>query len=130
MKNEKFIEEGCFELSKIEEEGRFLEFSPPLEINYDVYSLEKDDGEKCTVAYIQYDFGMEDEMRIDNEGNWLCHGYNGLNVLSTNEERVRKNVEFDLFHAFFHYTGDPNYSKIHWALVGWLKNRTNVIENE
>lgn len=141
MKKEKFLTEGFFELIKIDEGDNYLEFNLPLEINYAVYEEEYLDYEtmespfnfahpvkKKIITYIQYDFGMEDSFRIDDSGNWLCHGYNGLNKDSNWEDRIKGNVKFDLFHAFYHYTGDPNYTHKHWAIKGWMANRTKINE--
>ena len=35
---------------------------------------------------------------------------------------------FDLFHAFCHCSFDPNYTYLHWALYGNLKDRVTINE--
>jgi hypothetical protein len=130
---ERFVEEGSFELSKVNEgPDRILEFDPPLEVCYFVYDQDELADAPPTIkrtAHIQYDFGMVDEFLIDNK-NFFLTSYGGLNTDSSNEEKIRQCVIYDLFHAFLHFEGDPNYCHKHWALTGHLKNRTKATENE
>lgn len=108
-----------------------MTFNPPLKVAYTIW--EKKDpvtGEDNypddypLVAFATYDFGLTMETPINPENNWLTNGYNGLTKDSSPEDILMNSLIFDLFHAFCHETQDPNYSHYHWALVGWLRNRT------
>ena len=101
-----------------------LEFNPPLVV---YYTIEKN-GLGVLRAFITYDFGMDDEIPVSSEHNFLCRGYQNLTKNSDPVDILRKTIEFDLFHAFTHYEGDPNYTHRHWALKGWLKDRVTIKE--
>ena len=73
------------------------------------------------LAHLSYDFGME--VKVSFEA-FFCAD------LETIESKIARIIEFDLFHAFFHYKDDPNYSPLHWALYGNLKSRANLFEGE
>lgn len=98
----------------IYEDDRELIFDPPITIEI----FEIDEKEGC--AYAEWDFGMNDDIYF--KAPWTNH-------ISTAKEKIVKAVEFNLFHAFFHYEQDPNYTFYHWALAGNLKERTKKVEN-
>ena len=127
MKESVFIEEGNFQLTDCDEGGIWkLVFDPPVEVNYTAYF----EGEE-TIAYAQFDFGMDYSFRVDKGGNnLLICGYNGLNDQSSISEIVKSTVLFDVLHAFTHCEFDPNYQPFHWAITGWLQDRAEVIEKE
>jgi hypothetical protein len=89
-------------------------FNPPLEISY-FYDPEKD-----YIANIDFDFGLNVDI-----------GYNSFitDEYKTIEEKILKTIEFELFHAFMHYNGDPNYSTLNWALFGNLAFRVKCVED-
>ncbi len=94
-------------------------FKNPLKV--DVFFGNPDDGKALAV----YDFGMDDEIPLAKERNWL-YNYAGENDLIDPIRTVFSTIKFDLMHAFFHYQGDPNYSHTHWALYGNLKDRAEA----
>jgi hypothetical protein len=114
---------GQLTFTKIKEADE-LEFNPPLVVNY---TIEKN-GLGVLRAFISYDFGMDDEIPVSPEHNFLCSGYQDLTKESDPVDVLRKTIEFDLFHAFTHYEGDPNYTHRHWALKGWLNERVLIHE--
>jgi hypothetical protein len=123
-----FIFEGIMEGG--EGDKRSIKFNPPLKVAYTIWDkIDKDTGLQNFEADVPmmgiatYDFGLTMETPLDPEHNWLTNGYNGLTKDSSPEDILMGSIMFDLFHAFFHETQDPNYSHYHWALVGWLKNR-------
>ena len=117
------LEEGRRTLLQISEGWAYLVFDPPLRVEWSIWK-EKD----ASIAYVDYDFGLEFKINLDAQRK-SAWGYNGVNKESTNEEIVTSIIRFDLFHAFTHYQGDPNYSHLHWALYGNLKDRCKVIEH-
>ena len=128
------LKEGEFVFTTIDEDGRSLQFDPPLKITWSCYRETKpmEDGEwsmKRTIVFVDYDFGMPDKFcPYDSIRNgW---GYNGISLETPMEEIVKSFIKFDLFHAFCHYPLDPNYSHLHWALFGNLKEQTKVIDND
>jgi len=117
------------------EEGdkRSITFNPPLVVKYDIWEkFDKDTGKPNypedfpMIGYATYDFGLTMETPLAPEHNWLVNGYQGLTKDSSPEDILMASITFDLFHAFFHETQDPNYSHYHWALVGWLKSRATL----
>lgn len=72
--------------------------------------------EKERVAYFTWDFGMESELYLDSY-------FLSLKDYSTTEQKIIRQCHYDLAHAFFHHTDDPNYTYYHWALYGNLKDR-------
>ena len=46
----------------------------------------------------------------------------------SDEEKIVFDIIFDLMHAFFHVSDDPNYDDYHWALYGNLKDRVEIGE--
>ena len=76
-------------------------------------------------ALVIYDFGMEDDIPLKKEHNFL-HDYAGDNKECEPIKTVFASVKFDLMHAFFHYKGDPNYNHTHWALLGNLKDKVTA----
>lgn len=118
------IEKGGATIVQITEGWDVLQFDPPLRVDWAVY---KEDRGTTTRAYIIYDFGMEQTccpLALIGAG-W---SYGGINKDSSIEEVIKSVIRYDLFHAFTHYCGDPNYTYLHWALYGNLKNRCKVIE--
>jgi hypothetical protein len=99
---------------EIDEGGSKLIFNPPLEVKYWILS------EKDKSADIWFDFGLQIDLRYDN---YITSEY------KTVVEKIKKMIEFELFHAFMHYNGDPNYTVIHWALFGNLFYRVKCIED-
>lgn len=69
--------------------------------------------------FYTYDFGMEDLYCFYPDQHNTCQVTEDM----SDEEIVRKVVEFDLAHAFGHIPEDPNYTHTHWALFGNLQNR-------
>jgi len=134
----KFIFQAIQEGS--DESLRQIYFNPPLVIEYSIYDkIDKDTGKECypedvpMMGYATFDFGMEIHIPLDIKNNWLTTGngglgYEGLTVESDPIDVVMKTIWFDLFHAFFHPSEDPNYSHYHWALRGWLEERASVKE--
>lgn len=127
---ETLIKEGTLVFKEINEspDGDMLKFNPELKIDYYIYQRVNQKGTR-RVAIVCFDFGMENSYAMDVERNWLLQGYLNVNKEDL-EDCVRVNCIFDLFHAFTHYQQDPNYSHVHWALYGNLKDRTTVIERE
>lgn len=131
--------EGKYIFAGIQEgEGvgkRTLIFNPPLVIEYDIYEKNNPDGtmnftdDVKTLGYATFDFGLEVEIALDPEHNFLTKGaYEGLTNESDVIDVLMYSLFFDLFHAFCHTSLDPNYTHYHWALYGWLKDRGTVID--
>ena len=73
----------------------------------------------------EYDFGMTCKFSFETSF------FLGIKPEMSDEEVIRRLVEFDLAHAFDHPQEDPNYNYLHWALYGNLKNRFDkVLEPE
>ncbi len=117
------LEEGRWILKQVSEGWVDLVFDPPQLISYTVW---KENG--ALIAYISFAFGMEYSINLDNQRKSSWH-YSGINEKSTNEEIINSILKYDLFHAFTHYQGDPNYSHLHWAIYGNLKNQVKVVEH-
>lgn len=92
-------------------------FSPPLELRI-VF-----DGTRT--ATVHYGFGLSDDVSL--EPGWL-DDYAGPNPNNEPVKKVFSLVKFDLMHAFHHYSGDPNYGKIHWALYGNLRDCVDTFD--
>lgn len=129
----KFVFEGIMEGGECKGDHRTIIFNPPLVVKYDIWEkIDKNTGKLNypedfpMIGYSTYDFGVTMETPLDPANNWLTNGYNGLTKDSSPEDILMGSVIFDLFHAFFHETQDPNYSHYHWALVGWLKSRATI----
>lgn len=123
-KSETLIKEGSINFSSICECDITLRFDPILVVDYAIYK--KTDS---IIANVLFDFGMSLDINVDSNHNFLTTGYNGLTKKSTPYQILKKTIQFDLFHAFTHYQTDPNYTRYHWALMGWLKDRTKVIQS-
>lgn len=95
-----------------------VQFKEPVVVEY--WPRQKEDG-LWTIHY-DYDFGMADKFVFSEDVSW-----NNISSHDTDEEIIRKTVEFDLAHAFDHPCEDPNYTHTHWALYGNLKNRLDKI---
>ena len=98
-----------------------LIFTKPLKIEVFLDGPEEDTGRALAV----YDFGMEQDIPTKKENNFL-YNYGGPNEAAEPIKTVFSSIKFDLMHAFFHYTGDPNYGAIHWALTGHLTDRVTA----
>jgi hypothetical protein len=125
--DETLLEKGHFTIDKIDESGiRFLEFNPPLNIDWSFYPNSMPGGREC---FVDYDFGLTDRFRpyASIAMGW---SYDDITMKTPISEVVKAFVKYELFHAFFHYQGDPNYSHLHWALSGHLKDRVKIIDNE
>ena len=112
--------------------GHIIFAKEPLKIEVYFGGDEKTSGQSEAVkehsdsrALIVYDFGMEDEVPLKKENNWL-YNYGGPNEEVEPIKTVFSSIKFDLMHAFFHYSGDPNYGHTHWALVGHLRDRVTA----
>jgi len=101
-----------------------LTFKKPLEIT--VYFSQE--PETKGLAYIGYDFGMDDQIQTIREKNCL-YDYNNDNEEADPIKTVFATIKFDLMHAFFHYQGDPNYNHTHWALYGNLGDRVEASDD-
>jgi hypothetical protein len=108
-------------LAKIEEGYCTLEFTPPLVVEYYVAAND-------TLVHVSYDFGMGCYVPTNPEKNFLLRKLGKMKETSNVAQAIFRTVCFDLFHAFCHFQGDPNYSCLHWALYGNLKDRTKVVE--
>lgn len=113
----KVVDSGRVIFTEIEESSCKLIFNPPLLFDYWVYE------DKKAVAYIEFDFGMTVKIAADQDSNFFIWGKN-----NSYEEIIKETIKFDLFHAFTHVNFDPNYTAYHWALLGWLKERTKIYE--
>lgn len=124
---EKLLAKGSFSFSKIEEDGyRFIEFSTPLEVWWCLYQ-NPTTGHRT--AYVDYDFGLSDTF-CPYQSIIKGWRYDNITTETQPEEIIRAFVKYDLFHAFFHYNQDPNYTHLHWALYGNLKDRVKLIDGE
>lgn len=65
------------------------------------------------------DFGMEIHCGLKD-----CY----LNKGDSLFERAKNTITWELEHAFFHCPKDPNYTAVHWALYGNLKDRATTSE--
>ncbi len=104
---------------------KWIKFKNPLKIQFDLVPLERNG---CDIVFFNYDFGMDGEVTLDRKHNFVLNT-KGCDTM-TNEEKVVLIIIFDLFHAFFHPSQDPNYSYYHWALFGNLKDRVEYGERE
>jgi len=105
-------------LDEIHEHPCSIKFDPPLKL--ECFGCDKD----TDYVLVAYDFGMSVDFPVTLENNMLMLDND------TVEDIVRKTAIFDLFHAFFHYNLDPNYTVYHWALYGNLKERAILTEDE
>lgn len=128
----KFIFDGLQEGEG--EDKRILQFQPRLTIDYTIWNktdeetgIESYPEDVPMMGYATFDFGMKMNTPLDAEHNWLVNGYEGLSKDSSPEEILMKTLMYDLMHAFYHTPDDPNFSHYHWALNGWLKDRTSVM---
>jgi hypothetical protein len=99
-----------------------IRFKKPLVIN--CYCINSTDNGHLT-AFYSFDFGMDSQTPLEKEHNFILMHSDNL----SNEEKIAFDVIFDLFHAFFHTSEDPNYSYKHWALYGNLKDRVETGED-
>lgn len=95
--------------------NEYIEFNPPLEVRGYIDNDE--------ILSFHYDFGMRDEINRKRMG---VYGDNNPETPWT--EKIKNTVRFDLEHAFFHTSIDPNYVSIHYALFGCLclRGRTKL----
>lgn len=107
----------------IYEGDRWIKFSEPLTLTC-YYIDTETHGYK--VATFEFDFGMTHSIALEVEHNCILRDFIG----ATDEEKIAFDVIFDLFHAFFHPSVDPNYEDYHWALYGNLKDRVEIGEND
>lgn len=89
-----------------------ITFNPPL--NIDIYYGEESPG------LIEYNLDCGMTFKLNLNAPFIKSG-----VL---DEVVTQRLAFELFHAFFHYTGDPNYTTLNWALFGMLYHRVTCRE--
>jgi len=123
---EHLIAEGKFTFAWLNECGRRLEFNPPLEVEWSAYNDSRNDLNMLMV-YVDYDFGLTDKFSPYSS---MFHGwhYNGTTNDTPLDEVVKSFIQYDLMHAFFHCSDDPNYTHLHWALYGNLKDQTTIID--
>jgi len=107
----------------IVEGGRSIVFKKPLSLKCH-YIGSEDYGYK--VAVFTFDFGLEHITPLEKEHNFILMRSDD----KTDEEKIAFDVIFDLFHAFFHCSVDPNYTDYHWALYGNLKDRVIIKDEE
>lgn len=100
--------------SRIEEGDRWIEFTKPF--SFECYHIDSD------IAYIEFDFGMVTKIQLNPEKNFILMNHKD----ATDEEKMAFDVQFDIFHAFFHTPVDPNYTHYHWALYGMLRDRVTT----
>lgn len=81
----------------------------------DVYSVNR----FTKHVYFNWDFGMDGVVSLNS--------FNIKNVKGL-KNKIISDIIFDIGHAFFHYSGDPNYTPYHWALRAWLKDRVEAKE--
>jgi len=113
--------EGTFWFEWLEEADK-LEFHLPLIVEW--MASVKDN---IVTVYLDYDFGLTYEFRpYESIKKGWC--YNNIHEQTPLDEIVKSFIQYDLFHAFCHTSLDPNYSHLHWALYGNLKDRVKVIE--
>ena len=72
-----------------------------------------------------YDFGMACKVSVKPGHNFL-YDYAGENESFDPIKTLFSTIKFDLMHAFFHIEIDPNYTSMHWALAGNLRNRVTT----
>lgn len=130
MKKGKFIFEAIEEGSG--ESYQRVIFNPPLVVNYQIVEQVLEEGMATEhtklMGFATFDFGMEVHIALEQEHNMLVMGgYEGLSAESDPIDILMKSLWFDLFHAFFHPSQDPNYSHYHWALQGWLLSRIKMM---
>jgi hypothetical protein len=104
----------------IKELGEITFKGGPIEI--DIYFVDR----KAKKAYYTWDFGMDDFMNLDSN---FC-GIKNIKNIKKIRDKVIRQCEFDLSHAFFHPSEDPNYTCLHWALLGWYKDLVDLKEFE
>lgn len=100
----------------------WIKFKNPLVIS--CYSINSTDNGHRT-AFFNFDWGMDGQTPLEKEHNFILMHSDNL----SDEEKIAFDVIFDLFHAFFHPSEDPNYSYYHWALYGMLKDRVETGED-
>ena len=125
MNEDTLIGEGDWVIDTITECDTLV-FTPPLKIEWTAYRNEHPLGPTTTV-YVDYDFGLTDKFKpyASITGGWH---YNDITINTPLPEIVKAFVQYDLFHAFCHTSMDPNYSHLHWAIYGNLKDRVKIIE--
>jgi hypothetical protein len=116
---DKPFEVFSFEVSQVNSHLWYdhVEFSPPVKI------IACQDIERDGVISYHYDFGMNMELKMDELPFYIDKS-------ASWKEAVKQSVQFDLEHTFFHPSIDPNYSPVHYALLGCLclKGRTAYME--
>lgn len=108
----------------IEEGYRKIKFLDTFSFECLNIEEEEADGVKSRSAYVIFDFGMSSIIQLDSRKNCIFMGRDDL----SDNDKMFEDVKFDLFHAFFHYVDDPNYTHYHWALYGNLKDRVEIDE--
>ena len=112
------MKEAELNLEKIYEGGNSITFNPPLKL--DIYLCQGND--KFNYVNVNFDFGMSYDFGL--------HPFYIKDLpLDDWIGRTKRIIEFELFHSFFHYSGDPNYSTLNWALYGNLAHRVTCEED-
>lgn len=110
--------EGELVFSSFYEDGRdYLLTKEPIIVRWFRW-LENDEN----MATIEFDFGMSYDISLDK--NFFKIFLKETSPL----EIIKKTIIFDVMHSFFHCNQDPNYTHLHWAIYGNLKDRVYVCE--
>lgn len=102
------LREGCDRIT----------FKEPLV--FDCFYVEDDER----YAVITFPSGMEKRVGLTFETNCILQDYEKESI----EQKICRDVTFDIFHAFFHCPEDPNYTYYHWALYFMLKDNIKCWE--
>ena len=107
--------------SNIYEGNNVIHFKQPFYVDW-LTPLDENN-----IAHISFDSGMSCELEIDPLKDFLFGMYDTNEIII---RKIKEMISFDLFHAFFHCTEDPNFTYYHWALYGLLKDRVECKEEE
>ena len=118
MKEIKCEAEGKISFKQIKYAGEIITFKKGQELKIEYLKYAGED-----FIAVVYDFGMVIKESCNKTG--FC----GINENTSIKEIVRKSVQYDVEHAFCHPDCDPNYTELHWAIKGWLKDRVIITEN-
>ena len=115
-------DEGNIVIAEITYSGQTISFKNGQELMIQYTKFKND-----PIIYVDYDFGMT----VKETSNYITNpGFLGICENTTVKDIVLRTVKFDIEHAFCHPSEDPNYTELHWAILGWLKDRVIVTEND
>lgn len=103
-----------FAFQKLQFEDQILTFDPAVLVEA------RHDCERPNFK-IEFDFGLKLDYDSEEEIFGDIHALNDC---------ARRFLEYHLIHAFFNCKRDPNYTVLHWALWGNLKDRIKVLNLE